>query len=81
MANSGYFPVVLNPEVKLQTLSSQYTTPFFFGGSQVPQTLQLKEGSFSGSGVSKKGRTSLTTKRSPMIKSFPKVKAILGRLK
>ncbi len=35
--NSGYFPVVVAPGVRPQT--SDLQSPFFFGGSQVPNTI------------------------------------------
>ena len=35
--NSGYFPVVVSPGVRPQT--SDLQSPFFFGGSQVPNTI------------------------------------------
>jgi len=35
--NSGYFPVVVSPGVRPQT--SDIQAPFFFGGSQVPNTI------------------------------------------
>jgi hypothetical protein len=38
--NSGYYPVVVNPGLRVQTKSNQ--TPFFFGASQVPYDLNIK---------------------------------------
>jgi len=35
--NSGYFPVVVSPGVRPQT--SDIQAPFYFGGSQVPNTI------------------------------------------
>lgn len=43
--NSGYFPVVVNPGVRPQT---EHHIPFYFGGSQVPNTLGIKGGAFLG---------------------------------
>lgn len=39
--NSGYFPVVVNPRPRVQTLSGGYQAPFYFGGSQVPSAINL----------------------------------------
>lgn len=69
MSNSGYFPVVVNPKVRPQTKSEELQTPFFFGGSQIPNALSIRRGDFSGSGmkgsISKthKGDLDYTTKR------------------
>lgn len=37
--NSGYFPVVVNPRPRVQTLSGGFQPPFYFGGSQVPSAI------------------------------------------
>tara|TARA_R110002124_G_scaffold185232_3_gene352692 strand:- start:751 stop:1065 length:315 start_codon:yes stop_codon:yes gene_type:complete len=67
----SYFPVVLNPaQLRQQTKSGELQVPFFFGGSQIPNTLNLPENSFSGSGrragsksMTHKGDKDFTTKR------------------
>jgi hypothetical protein len=68
--NSGYFPGVVNPKVRPQTKSEEFQTPFFFGGSQIPNALSIRKGAFSGSGFSKgsmskthMGDMDFTTKR------------------
>ena len=38
--NSGYYPVVAQHRLRVQTQSQQ--PPFYFGGSQVPTDLNLK---------------------------------------
>jgi len=43
------FPNVLNPMPRIQTLSNALQTPFYFGGSQVPEDLNLSH--FNGSGL------------------------------
>lgn len=43
-------PVILNPKPRIQTLSNALQTPFYFGGSQVPVNLNLKN--YNGSGLS-----------------------------
>jgi len=49
-----YHPVVLNPGLRLQTLSTALQTPFFFGGSQIPEGLRLPKSSYQGSGLKSK---------------------------
>jgi len=39
--NSGYYPQVVNPHLRVQTQSQQPT--FYFGGSQVPINLNINE--------------------------------------
>lgn len=47
--NSGYYPVVVNPQFRrVQTESGGFQKPFFFGGSQVPVNLNLSKKSYSG---------------------------------
>jgi|694.fasta_scaffold04525_2 hypothetical protein len=46
-----YRPQVNNPALRLQTKSSGFQTPFFFGGSQTPINLNLPSTIYSGSGV------------------------------
>lgn len=48
--NGGFFPVVVNPKLRKQTLSDELQTPFFFGGSQIPNAMSIHKGQFSGSG-------------------------------
>lgn len=53
--SGGYNPKVSNPYMSNdipQMRSGEFQVPFFFGGSQVPFNLGLKEGTFSGSGMS-----------------------------
>jgi len=48
--NSGFYPQVLMPSIpKVQTLSYEYQTPFYFGGSFIPIDLGIK-----GNGVRQK---------------------------
>lgn len=48
--NSGFRPMIEAPNFfKKQTLSNAIQTPFFFGGSQVPNDLKLSN--FNGSGL------------------------------
>lgn len=72
--NSGYFPGVVNPKVRPQTKSDEQQPPFFFGGSQIPNTLSIRKGDFSGPSFSKdmtKTKTEPTTKRgNKVIKMF-----------
>jgi len=50
--NSGYFPVVVNPyKLRAQTKSEELQTPFYFGGSQVPEALSMKKSGMKGSGI------------------------------
>ena len=46
--NSGFFPIVLQHKERIQTESQQI--PFYFGGSSVPNNLNLKHSQYSGSG-------------------------------
>jgi hypothetical protein len=62
---SGYNPDVVNPKVRRQTASQQM--PFFFGGSQIPHSLNLKSGTFSGSGMMGKGHLDMSVKRGDKI--------------
>lgn len=39
--NSGYYPVVVKPGLRIQTQSQQ--PAFYFGGSQVPTALDIVE--------------------------------------
>jgi hypothetical protein len=39
--NSGYYPQVVNPHLRVQTKSQQ--VPFYFGGSQVPTAFSTLE--------------------------------------
>jgi hypothetical protein len=58
--SGGYNPKVVNPYGwKVQTKSSEFQTPFFFGGSQVPINLGLAQKSYNGSGF-RKGSHSIT---------------------
>lgn len=41
--NSGYYPNVINNKPRIQTASIQ--KPFYFGGSQVPNNLNMSKGS------------------------------------
>jgi hypothetical protein len=52
--NSGYFPMVVNPKLRRQTISDELQTPFFFGGSQIPNAMSIRRGQFSGSGMGKR---------------------------
>jgi hypothetical protein len=68
--NSGYYPSVVSHRAKIQTESGGFQVPFFFGGSQVPTSLHLQKGSYSGSGFGKdtpsqthKGDLDFTTKK------------------
>lgn len=54
--NGGYFPVVVNPKLRRQTLSDELQTPFFFGGSQIPNAMSVRRGQFKGSGMKGNGR-------------------------
>jgi hypothetical protein len=49
--NGGYYPQVVNPKVRPQMSDMQ--PPFFFGGSQVPDDLNLNKNQYSGSGFRK----------------------------
>lgn len=51
--NSGYYPNVVSHRPKVQTEGQAYQPPFYFGGSQVPSSLHLQTGTFSGAGFSK----------------------------
>ncbi len=53
------YPYLSNNIVQMR--SDEFQKPFYFGGSQVPQDLELRAGSFSGSRIPlvKKGITSL----------------------
>jgi len=44
-----YHPIVLNSSPRIQTKPTPLQTPFYFGGSQVPHTLNLSD--FNGSGI------------------------------
>ena len=52
--NSGYYPNVVNHMATVQNQSYGFQTPFYFGGSQVPDELQMPKGSYNGSGLIKK---------------------------
>jgi hypothetical protein len=50
--SGGYNPSVMNPRfigTKVNTLSGGFQTPFFFGGSQVPEDLHLSRIQYNGS--------------------------------
>ena len=49
--NSGFYPVVLSHKQRIQTESQQL--PFYFGGSSVPNNLDLSPKQYSGSGFKK----------------------------
>lgn len=50
--NSGFNPLVVAPgRFRVQTMSDELQTPFFFGGSQVPSGLMMSKKSYSGSGM------------------------------
>lgn len=57
--NSGYYPVVVHPGVRPQTTENQ--TPFFFGGSQVPNTLGISGGAL-GAFLGKDGKVHTPSK-------------------
>jgi hypothetical protein len=38
--NSGYYPNVVNPKPRIQTMSQGFQAPFYFGGSQVPDNVE-----------------------------------------
>lgn len=42
--NSGFYPQVLNSHLSVQNLSNALQTPFYFGGSNVPESLDLNKG-------------------------------------
>lgn len=46
--NSGFYPIVLSHRPRIQTESQQL--PFYFGGSSVPNNLNLSHSDYSGSG-------------------------------
>jgi hypothetical protein len=51
----GYNAKVVAPDdYMIQTESDGFQKPFFFGAAQVPSTLMLKRGTFSGSGMTLK---------------------------
>ncbi len=50
--NTGFYPQVINPHLSIQTLSSALQTPFYFGGSNVPESLDLNKSSI-GKGIKK----------------------------
>lgn len=50
--SGGYQPVVTHPNAyRLQTESTVYQPPMFFGGSQVPTALHLNPATYTGSGI------------------------------
>lgn len=49
--NSGFYPIVLSHRPRIQTESQQL--PFYFGGSSVPNNLNLLHSHYSGSGFLK----------------------------
>ena len=52
--SGGYNPKVAHPYMSNnipQMRSEELQVPFFFGGSQVPNSLMLKPNTFSGSGL------------------------------
>jgi hypothetical protein len=65
--SGGYNPSVVNPRfigTKVNTLSGGYQTPFFFGGSQVPDDLHLSKIQYngsSGSGLNRKVHSHIPT--------------------
>ena len=75
--NSGYFPGIVNPKVRPQTKSDELQTPFFFGGSQIPNALSIKKGEFSKSSVKQKDITS--TKGSQVFHQDGKFVKMFGR--
>jgi hypothetical protein len=48
--NSGFYPQVVSPHLRVQTISNSSQKPFYFGGSSVPISLDLNNNQFSGSG-------------------------------
>lgn len=61
--SGGYNPKVSHPFMSNNVApmrSNDFQVPFYFGGSQIPNDLDLKEGTFSGSGVFMKGMPSKT---------------------
>jgi len=51
--NSGFYPVVVAPHLRVQTISNSSQKPFYFGGSSVPVSLNLNNNQFSGAGFNK----------------------------
>ena len=39
--NSGFYPQVVSPHLRVQTISNSSQKPFYFGGSSVPISLDL----------------------------------------
>ena len=49
--NGGFFPTTMGFHMPIQTRSTGFQKPFFFGGSQVPAALMLRHGvQYHGSG-------------------------------
>ena len=73
--NTGFQPKVSMPNLSNNIApmrSGGFQTPFYFGGSQVPNDLHMPQGSFSGSGVSSYSKLSdepiSTHKSNPVVK-------------
>ena len=49
--SGGFNPTTNQEWMPVQTMSNGFQVPFFFGGSQIPSALLMKQGSFSGSGL------------------------------
>lgn len=62
--SGGYNPKVVHPRMRSsQLVSSEYQTPFFFGGSQVPHALFLPKSAFNGSKGEGLSKGSLSQKK------------------